>query len=237
MEMIKLICTDMDGVLVNSHNFWLELHKAYGTLEEGTRLTKAYLTTDYAKLVEEVVGRLWRGRDAAPYYALVRSVPRMEGIKELFTTLDTFTTPSGERVPRAIISGGSYDIAERIKNDYGVEFIFANQLLVRDGAISGEFKWPVGAGGYTKAQIIEQLCDDLEILPQEVLMIGDSDSDIEAFRICGVSIAFNCASPKLKAVATHVVESGNLLDVLPILKRIRDEAGTGSPTEEPGSTA
>ena len=71
--MIKLIIFDMDGVIFQPHNFWLELHRVFGTLEEGKRLTKKYLHTDYQQLVHEVVVKLWRGKDAAPYYNLVNS--------------------------------------------------------------------------------------------------------------------------------------------------------------------
>ena len=215
----------MDGVLVTAHNFWLELHKKFGTLEEGTQLTKAYLTTDYNKLVQEVVGRLWGGRDATPYHALVDAIPCMPGIDEFFQELGRFKQGS-DVVPRAIISGGCYDVAERIKKKHGVDFIFANQLIIRNGITTGEFKWPVGYGGFTKSQIIEQLCDDLEILPQEVLMIGDSDGDIQAFRIAGVSIAFNSKSEQLKKTATYVVDSNDLRDIIPILQQIREQAGT-----------
>ena len=215
--MIKLICMDMDGVLVPVQNFWLELHKALGTLEEGTKLTKAYLTTDYGKLVEEVVGKLWAGRDASRYYELVNTTPYQPGIQEFFAALGKFD------VPRAIITGGCYDVAERIKNDFGITFIFANQLKIKNNTIMGEFQWPVGTGGATKARIIEQLCDDLEILPAEVLMIGDSDSDIDAFRIVGVSIAFNSASKRLKETATYVVDSNDLRNIIPILTRISEE--------------
>lgn len=231
--MIKLICMDLGGVLVDNHAFWMELHKKYGTLEEGAALTKAHLGTSYAKLVEEVTGKLWRGKSQGPYFELVNEIRFIPGIEEFFIELNKFTT-NGEPVPRAIISSSSYDLAMRVSNEFGITFVFANQLLFENGVATGEFKWPVGAGGYTKAQIIEQLCDDLEILPQNVLMIGDSDSDYEAFRICGASIAFNCATEKLKSVATYVVNSSDLRDMVPVLQRIRHEAGVGTPTEGPG---
>lgn len=51
----KLICFDMDGVIFEGVNFWLELHKKFGTFEEGKILTEKYLYSDYNKLVEEVV--------------------------------------------------------------------------------------------------------------------------------------------------------------------------------------
>jgi phosphoserine phosphatase len=168
------------------------------------------------------VRKLWQGRDAAPYERLVEATQTMPGIEEFFGELDRFRDTRGERVPRAIIGGGCYDVAARIAKRFGVGFVFANQLVIKDGKVTGEFHWPVG-GSYTKRQIIEQLCDDFDILPQDVLMIGDSDGDIDAFRIVGTSIAFNCSSPRLKEAATYAVDSSDLRDLVPVLEKIRSE--------------
>ena len=65
-----------------------------------------------------------------------------------------------------------------------------------------------------KAQIIKDLCRDLGIETKEVIYVGDSDTDIEAFKEVGLSIAFNTTSEELKKVATHVVASNNLKDIL-----------------------
>ncbi|MBI5871948.1 hypothetical protein HZB88_02585 [archaeon] len=70
----KLICFDMDGVIFKDINFWMELHKKFGTLEQGIELTKKYLYTDYDMLVEGVVVKLWKGKDAKSYYDLVDSI-------------------------------------------------------------------------------------------------------------------------------------------------------------------
>ena len=48
----------------------------------------------------------------------------------------------------------------------------------------------IGAGKHKKAEIIHHLCKDLGIKPEEVIYIGDSDTDIEAFKEVGLSIAF-----------------------------------------------
>jgi phosphoserine phosphatase len=217
--MIKLVCLDMDGVLTTTKNFWMDLHDAYGTLEEGTALTTQYLHTDYAKLVEEVVGRLWKGKPAAPFTELVARVPYSPGISEFFAALDTLRL-DGERVPRAILTGGPFELAERIRTEFGVDFIFANQLGIHDHKVTGVSQWPVGAGTHTKARLIEQLCDDLDILPTEVLYVGDSAKDVDAFKVVGISVAFNGAPDELKTVATHVVESGDLRDLIPLLSSL-----------------
>ena len=210
--MTKLICFDMDGVIFEPKNFWIELHKAFGTLEEGTRLTNTYLHTDYDRLVQEVVQRLWKGREAQPYYHLVNSIKYLPGVKEVFTEIkkqDWLT---------AIISSASIDLARRAQHDLGIDFIYANELVIKNNLVTGEFIWPLGAGKEKKAQIIKHLCQDLQIAPEEVIFIGDSDTDIEAFKFVGRAISFNSHSPQLDEVATHIVKDHDLRKVLPHLK-------------------
>ncbi|MBI4983298.1 HAD family phosphatase [Candidatus Woesearchaeota archaeon] len=204
----KLIAFDMDGVIFKNINFWIELHKRFGTLEEGLKLTERYLHSNYDKLVEEVVVKLWKGKDAQPYYNLVNSIEYLPGVKETFDHLKT------RGYMTAIISASSIDVARRVQKDYGVDHIFANELVIRDGKVVGEFIWPIGAGKEKKARIIRDLCSDLGLSPKECIYVGDSDTDIEVFKEVGLSIAFNSASNKLKKVATKVVDTHNLRDIL-----------------------
>jgi len=207
----KLVCFDMDGVFFNQFSFWMELHKIFGTSEEGRKLTDKYLLSDYDKLVEEVVGRLWKGKDAKPYYDLVNSIPYLPGVKEAFEYLKKkgFIT--------AIISGSSTDVARRVQKDFDVDYIFANDLIIKDGKVSGEYTSPVKVGRHNKAIIIRGLCSELGISTSETIFIGDSEYDIEAFKEVGFSIAFNSKCEELKKVASVVVDSQNLADVLEYL--------------------
>lgn len=207
----KLICFDMDGVIFKDVNFWMKLHEAFGTLERGKELTKQYLHTDYDRLVEEVVVKLWKGKDARPYYDLVDSIEYLPGVKEIFEHIKT------RGYMTAIISASSIDIARRVQKDYGVDHIFANELVIRDGKISGEFVWPIGAGKEKKAQIIRDLCRDVGISLHEVIYVGDSDTDLEAMKLAGRSIAFNSASEELKKAATYVVDTHHLADIIPYI--------------------
>lgn len=198
----------MDGVIFKNVNFWMELHETFGTLEKGKELTKKYLHTNYDKLVEEVVTKLWKGKDAKSYYSLVNSIEYIQGVKE------TFKQIKKKGYITAIISASSIDVARRVQKDYGVDHIFANELVIKNGKVSGEFVWLIGAGKEKKAHIIRNLCLDLGIKPKEVIYIGDSDTDIKAFKTVGLPIAFNPASEELKKAAKHVVRSKNLSDIL-----------------------
>ncbi len=219
--MIRLVCLDMDGVLTKTRNFWIALHEAYGTLEEGKTLTEKHLHTDYETLVSEVIGRLWKGKDEGTFTKLISDIELQDGIVEFFAALDEVRMENGDPVPRAIITSGPFELADRIAKQFKVEYVFANQLVFRDGKITGEFRWPVGAGTHEKERIIETLCDDFSLLPTQVLYIGDSMSDIDAFKVVGVSIAFNSAPEELKAIATHAIETSDLRDVVPILRTLR----------------
>ncbi len=208
----KLVIFDMDGVLFDFENFWIKLHEALGTLVEGKKLTKQYLDSDFNMLVDAVVVNLWAGKDAKQYYDLVESIEYLPGVKETFD----FVHKKG--YSSAIVSGSSIDVAKRVQKDHGAMHLFANELVIKDGKITKESYWPVAEGTKEKAEIITKLCKDLDISRLECIYIGDSKKDIEAFKIVGKSIAFNSTCPELKAIATHVVDSKNLTDVIQYLE-------------------
>ena len=114
----------------------------------------------------------------------------------------------------AIISASSIEAARSVQRDFGIDHLFANELVIKNGKVSGEFIWPIGAGKEKKAEIVRNLANDLGIKTSEIIYVGDSDADIEAFKEVGLSIAFNSASKELKKAATCVVDSGNLEDIL-----------------------
>lgn len=211
MSKYKLICLDVDGVLVEGRNFWLDVHKAVGTFEKGEALTREYLHKDYDKLAQEVVYKLWKGKDAKPIFELAKKRKYMKGINELFEVIKKNKWIS------ALISGGSFTLAERIQQDYGVNYIFANKLIIKHGKIVG-YEPEVNVGKERKAKIIIDLCKKLGIDLREVIFIGDTDYDIEAFKIVGKAIAFNAESKELKKYTHILVESNDLRDVLPHLE-------------------
>jgi phosphoserine phosphatase len=54
------------------------------------------------------------------------------------------------------------------------------------------------------------------IAPERCVAVGDSRSDLPLFAAVGMSIGFN-AAPAARAVATHVVDSGDLTTIVPLL--------------------
>lgn len=211
--MTRLLCFDMDGVIFEHKNFWMELHKALGTEREGRKLTKKHLHSDYETLVKEVVEKLWKGKSAEPYHRLIQRISYNPGVKEVFEIIKK------EGWFSALISSGPIDLARRAQKELGIDHIFANELIVREGRITGEFVWPIAAGYEKKVEIVEHLAEDLGVDLAEVVFVGDSIIDIGAFKIVGTSIAFNCKNKELMKVATHIVEGNDLRKILPYLER------------------
>lgn len=211
----KLLILDLDGTIFDTPglNIWMKVHEAFGTLEQGKILTEKYLKTDYQKLVEEVVEKLWKGRDAKPYYDMINSIPYNPGAEKFFEHI------KNQGYVIAIVSASSSELARRIEKDFdiGIDHVYANELIIKDGKVTGEFVWPIAEGTKEKPKIIQDLCNDLKISPSECIYIGDLEKDEPAFKIVGYSIAFNTQSEKLKQAASVVVDSNNLEDVIKYL--------------------
>lgn len=202
-----MVCFDMDGVIFRKDNFWMELHKALGTLEEGKELTERYLSSDYAKLVKEVM-KLWVGKDAAPYYKLVANAKYNPGVKEVFKTLKK------KGYKTAVISSGPFELAARAQAELDINFIFTNRLVIdeKTNKITG-FKWPVGTND--KGNALRYICRLEKVKLHEVISVCDDFNDIEKAKIAGFAIAFHSESEELKEVCDVIIDK---LDLKKILK-------------------
>lgn len=57
-----------------------------------------------------------------------------------------------------------------------------------------------------KGSSLALLSNDMGIKPDEILAIGDSENDLELFKVAGVKVAVKNADPELKARADYVTE-------------------------------
>jgi len=179
---MKLIAFDMDGVIFQETNFWFNLHKEYGTFEEGKKLTDKYLKKNYSKLVDEVVGRLWKGKNAKSYYNLIKHAKYVKGVKELFKELKK------KGYKTAIISSGPRDLALRAQKDLEIDYIYSNNLIIHNNKITGEFESPIGSD--KKQVILKKLCDENNIFYKDCIVVVHEDNDIKMAKI-GFTIGFN----------------------------------------------
>ncbi|MBI4016476.1 MAG: haloacid dehalogenase-like hydrolase [Candidatus Aenigmarchaeota archaeon] len=168
-----IVVFDMDGVIFGHRNFWLELHKAWETLEEGNILTKKYLHSDYGRLVAEVVNRLWEGKPQESYDELVAVQQYVTGAREAVEGI----IKKGYRT--AIITSGPYNLALRAQIELGVDDIIANRLIFKNGVHVGTTDmtlWPVQND--EKVLPLQELCKKHNISANNVTAVIHDTNDI-----------------------------------------------------------
>ncbi len=199
---LGLVLFDMDGVIFEGKNFWLDLHHAYGTVEEGLALAERYLGADYDTLAVQVAGRLWKGRPAAPYWDLVQRRAYQPGVREVFSYLHENGLLSG------IVSSGPAHLADRAMRDLGLDAVRANRLLFDGDRLSGEVEVQVRDHG--KLSVALSLMEELGVSSTATAYVGDSDSDVELAAAVALPVAYDTVSPRLRDVCQHVLNHGEL---------------------------
>jgi phosphoserine phosphatase len=203
---IRLVIFDMDGVIFEGKNFWLELHHAFGTQEQGVASADKYLSRDYDRLVEIVAGKLWKGRYADVYYAMVAERHYQPGVKQVFDFLKE------NNIRSAIISSGPYELALRAQQDLEIDIIRANRLVIKNGYIAGTVE--VMVPDAEKSRVGREVMVEMGIEPNQVMFIGDSDSDVELAKMVKIAVAYNSNSERLIKVCDLVLEYGKLMTLI-----------------------
>ncbi|MBD3208850.1 HAD family phosphatase [Candidatus Woesearchaeota archaeon] len=193
----KLIVFDMDGVVFEHKNFWLELHKRLGTYGEGAALTKRYLKTDYERLVKEVVGKLWKGRDATPYYALVWSLRYEPGAQEVLRACKR------KGVKTAIISSGPKHAAMRVVEECGLDYAHTQELVIGpDNRFTGELRY---RDVHDKREELEGFAIRAGCTLDETVFVGHGHNDVTALRAAGLGVAYRPDDEEVRSAAKLVI--------------------------------
>ena len=203
----KLVVFDMDGVIFEDDNFWARMHIAYKTEDPGFELTEKYLKTNIKKLADEVIGKLWKGKPADKFYELIKTAKYNPGAKETIAKLKEMG------IKTAILTSGPIHLAQRAKEELGIDLVRGNEIIIKDGKITGEYNW-LSLEYPHKGESFLGICLELGIKPEDAVAVGDNDQDIYKFEKAGLSIAFNSGSIELKNHADLIIEENNLKKIL-----------------------
>ena len=110
-------------------------------------------------------------------------------------------------------------LLNRLQKELGFDFIHANELEIKDGAVTG---LPVGAivDGARKAQLLEEIARREGISMQQTIAVGDGANDLPMLSIAGLGVAFH-AKPLVREKAQHSISRMGL-DALLYLLGLRD---------------
>lgn len=207
----KLVVFDMDGVIFEPDNFWMSMHRAYGTEHPGIGLTEKYLKTDIKKLADEVIGKLWKGRKADRFFKLVKSRKYNPGVKETIAKLREMG------IKTCILTSGPIQLAKRAQKETGVDYAYGHEVVIKNNTITGEYNW-LSYDYAHKGETFLKICREIGVSPKDAIVVGDNEQDIYKFEKAGFSIAFNSKSEELKKAADAVIDSRDLRKVLEFVR-------------------
>jgi len=135
-------------------------------------------------------------------------LPIMHGAKEACKSLKN----AGWKI--LAVSGGFTIMTDRLKQELGLDYVFSNELIFKDGVLD-DVKINVDSD---KAKSAKIKIEEWEQNKEEIVVIVDGANDIKLFDICGLGIAFR-AQDIVKELATETLEEKDLSKIISIINK------------------
>lgn len=209
----RLVCFDMDSTLIEAEVID-ELAKAAGVGDEVAAITEAAMRgeLDFKQSFARRMALL-KGLDEAVLAQVADSLRFTEGCERLMATLKKLGYKT------AILSGGFNYFGRFIQARLGMDYVFANELEIVDGKVTGRVVGDV-VDGQRKAQLLRELAQKENISLEQVIAVGDGANDLPMLSVAGLGIAFR-AKPLVKASAKQAISTLGL-DAILYLMGLRD---------------
>ena len=210
---MRMVVFDLDGVLVDIDSSWQRVHEAFGVDNEVNFQKYLRGQIDFKEFMRSDI-RLWDRPKIGQIAKILGEAPLMKGAVETVVGLKKV----GYMI--AIISSGISILADRVEEELGIDYSYANRLLVGDdGRLTGEGEEVVALTD--KDVVLKRLAEAGGIATDQCVVIGDSRFDIPLFKNAGLSIAFNAKDDLVREAADLVIDDKDLRKILPWLSSER----------------
>jgi len=212
----RLIAFDMDSTLIKTEVID-ELAMLAGVGDEVSAITASAMAgdIDFATSLAQRVSLL-EGLPVSALSEVAERLPLMEGAVHLFEVLNTLGYKT------AILSGGFTYFGEVLQRKLGIDYVFANELEIGEGRLTGRVLPPV-VDGARKAELLRSIADREGISLKQTIAVGDGANDLAMLDAAGMGIAFH-AKPLVRESAGHAISTLGLDSIL-YLMGIRDRDG------------
>jgi phosphoserine phosphatase len=133
-------------------------------------------------------------------------LPLTDGAERLMSTLKSLGYKT------AILSGGFTYFGRALQNRLGVDYMYANELEIRNGKLTGRVVGPI-VDGARKAALLKEIARQEGIRLEQVIAVGDGANDLPMLDTAGLGIAFH-AKPRVKERAGQSINTLGLDGIL-----------------------
>jgi len=209
----RLVVFDMDSTLIQAEVID-ELAIEAGVGELVAKITEQAMRGEIS--FEESLNQrlaLLEGLDQSALESAYKRIDLTDGADTLISMLKHLGYKVG------LISGGFTYFANRLKERLGIDYIFAHDLEIVDGKLTGNITNEV-IDGAKKAEILTQIAKEEGIVLDQVIAVGDGANDLPMLSLAGLGIAFQ-AKPVVRENAEQSLSTVGL-DAILYLIGVRD---------------
>jgi phosphoserine phosphatase len=203
-----LIIFDVEGVLYDAEYLPI-LAEKLGKENEIWEITKKGIQGEinWEQGLKTRIDAL-KGLDYDTCQSIADDLPIMTGAKEACRVLKA----AGWKL--MAVSGGFTIMTNRLQKELGLDYVFANELLFKNGKLDG-VKISVDSNKAKSAKIkIAEWKEDKE----NITCVVDGANDIKLFDVCELGIAFR-AQDLVKDLATTTLEEKDLSKIIDIINK------------------
>jgi len=229
---LKLIAFDMDGTLTQESSSWEYIHRRFGVWTGKAEAHMAHFLAGNITYEEFSIldAREWQGVSCAEMDRVLREIRYADCAQEVVAAAKSAGAST------ALISSGISVLARRVAGDLGIEHVFANELVSRDGVLTGEvvINISIDEPDMTKEAALGKLKMDLGVATNETWAIGDNWGDIGMLQQAGTAILV-APTPENREKVAAAVPDVICVPSLCHVVRLVSQIGTGdSPSSATG---
>lgn len=203
----RLICFDMDSTLIQTECIdELAIRAGVGAKVKAITASAMRGEIDFKESFTQRVALL-KGLDVSVMQEIADQLPITEGVDRLMRVLKR----TGYKI--AILSGGFTYFGNVLKNKYGIDYVYANELEIDDnGKLTGRYLGEI-VDGRRKAELLSLLAQVENVNIAQTIAVGDGANDLPMLKTAGLGIAFR-AKPKVKETAQQSISTIGIDGVL-----------------------